>query len=278
MQQRSDPLRAGGGRTGRRSAAPGIALLAAAALALGACTGGTATATPSVPDLPFEGTAWRLTEYVGRAGGVVAVRRVEVTATFADGIVAGNGGCNAYRGPYTLDGAAIEIGALASTGMACAGAAEPVEEAYFQILPLMTAVTVRGDTLELANDAGTITLRYEAAQPVDLTETRWVATGINDGSGVASVTGDEVTAIFGGGGSVAGNGGCNTYDGPYTVDGTAIAIGPLVATRMACPVLDQETAFFAALEASTTFAISGDALELRDDEGTLQVSFTAAAP
>lgn len=256
-----------------------LTLVAAAALALAACTGGSATATPSGPDLPFEGTDWRLIEYVGKAGGVVAVRRVEVTATFADGTVAGNGGCNAYRGPYTLDGETIEIGDLASTAMACTGAAEPVEEAYFQILPLMTTVAVRGSTLELANDTGTITLRYEAAQPVDLTETEWIATGINNGrGGVESVTGAEVTAVFGGGGSVAGSGGCNTYNGPYTVDGATIAIGPLVATRMACPTLDQETAFFAALEASTTFAISGDTLELRDDAGALQVSFAAAAP
>jgi heat shock protein HslJ len=275
MQQRRTPT-----RSGRRPAARLIAVLATAGLALAACTGGGATAGPSGPDLPFEGTDWRLIEYVGQAGGVVAVRRVEVTATFADGIVAGNGGCNAYRGPYTLDGEAIEIGDLAATAMACTGAAEPVEEAYFQILPLMTSVAVAGSTLELANDAGTITLRYEAAQPVDLIETKWVATGINNGRGaVESVAGDaEVTAIFGGGGSVAGNGGCNTYNGPYTVDGSAIAIGPLMSTKMACPTLDQETAFLAALAASTTFVISGDTLELRDDEGALQVSFTAAAP
>jgi heat shock protein HslJ len=277
MQQLDAPTRAG-----TRPAARVIAALAAAALALAACTGtgGGASSAPSGPDLPFEGTDWRLTEYVGKAGGVVAVRRVEVTATFADGTVAGNGGCNAYRGPYTLDGETIAIGDLAATAMACTGAAQPVEEAYFQILPLMTRVAVAGDTLELANDAGTITLRYEAAQPVELTETKWVATSINNGRGaVESVTGDvEVTAIFGGGGSVAGSGGCNTFNGPYTVDGSTIAIGPLMSTKMACPTLDQETAFFAALAASTTFAISGDTLELRDDEGALQVSFAAAAP
>lgn len=264
---------------GLRPVVRALTLVVAAALALAACTGATATATPASPDRPFEGTDWRLLEYVGKAGGVVAVRRVEVTATFADGIVEGNGGCNAYRGPYTLDGASIEIGDLASTAMACTGAAEPVEEAYLQILPVVTTVAVRGDTLELRNDTGTITLRYEASQPVALTETKWVATGINNGSGgVVSVTGSEVTAVFGGGGSVAGNGGCNTFNGPYTTDGDIIAIGPLVTTRMACPELDQETAFLAALEAATTYAISGDTLELRDDSGALQVSFTAAAP
>lgn len=262
-----------------RPVARALPLVAAAALALAACTGAGATATPSGPDLPFEGTDWRLIEYVGKAGGVVAVRRVEVTATFADGTVVGNGGCNPYRGPYTLDGEKIEIGNLASTAMACTGAAAPVEEAYFQILPLMTRVAVQGDVLELANDAGTITLRYEASQPVPLTDTRWVATGINNGKGaVTSVTGDQVTAIFGGGGTVAGNGGCNTFNAPYTIDGTAIAIGPLVATRMACPDLEQETAYFTALESASVYRIVGDVLELRDDTDALQVSFTATAP
>jgi heat shock protein HslJ len=76
---------------------------------------------------------------------------------------------------------------------------------------------------------------------------------------------------------VAGNGGCNQFNGPYAIDGDAIEIGPLVATKMACPALDQEGAYFAALEAATTWSISADQLELRDAEGALQVSFTAGA-
>lgn len=262
-----------------------LALAAAASVALAACTGGGASPTvePSerVASVPFEGTDWQLTEYVGKAGGVVSIpAAVEVTATFADATVAGSSGCNTYRGPYTIDGDAIEIGAIAATAMACAGAAAPVEEAYLQLLPLMTTVAVAGDTLELRNEAGTIVLRYQAVEPTELSGTKWVATGINNGTGaVSSVGGDaEVMAVFGSDGTVAGNGGCNTFNGPYTVDGSAIAIGPLMSTKMACPTLDQESAYLAALQAATTYAISGDKLELRDAEGALQVSFTATAP
>jgi heat shock protein HslJ len=259
-----------------------LSLLAAAALVFAACAGAgsSPSAAPDGPAAPFEGTDWRLVEYVGQAGGVVSVpATVEVTATFDAGTVAGNGGCNAYRGQYTVDGTAIEIGQLAATAMACTGAAAPVESAYLQILPLMTSFAVTGSRLELANESGSILLRFEVVEASDLGGTKWVATGINNGTGgVASVTGEpEVTAIFGGGGTVAGNGGCNQFSGPYTIDDGAIEIGPLVATKMACPALDQESAYFAALEAATTWSIRADQLELRDAAGALQVSFAAGA-
>ena len=99
--------------------------------------------------------------------------------------------------------------------------------------------------------------------------------------GVASVAaGTEVTAIFAEDGTVAGSGGCNTFNGTYTVDGAGIAFGPIASTKMACeqPAMDQETTFFAALAASSTYAISGDELELRDPDGALQVGFRATAP
>jgi heat shock protein HslJ len=37
----------------------------------------------------------------------------------------------------------------------------------------------------------------------------------------------------------------------------------------------QEAAYFAALEAATTFEVRNQTLELRDDEGALQVAFEA---
>ena len=61
--------------------------------------------------------------------------------------------------------------------------------------------------------------------------------------------GTELTAVFRLN-KVAGSSGCNTYQGPYTTNGSLAAIGPLATTRMACPddVMTQETAFLAALQ------------------------------
>lgn len=57
-----------------------------------------------------------------------------------------------------------------------------------------------------------------------------------------------------------------------------MTIGPLAATERACAdeeVTQQEAAYLAALENATTFSITGDTLELRDETGALQVGYTA---
>ncbi len=63
------------------------------------------------------------------------------------------------------------------------------------------------------------------------------------------MAGVDVTAVFDTRGKLSGNGGCNNYNGPYTVDGEKIKIGPLASTKMTCEqaVMDQESAYLAAL-------------------------------
>lgn len=267
-----------------RSLRPVLALAAIASIALAACSAGGASpsaapAEPGAEAAPFEGTTWQLAEYATEGGAAVPVPElVAATATFADGTVSGNGGCNSFNASYTLDGSSIEIGAVASTLIACEGPASTVETAFFTTFPKMTNVAVTGETLELTGDGGKLILRFTVAETAELTGTPWVATGINNGvGGVESVgAAPAVTATFGEDGTVTGSGGCNNYNGTYEMDGTSISFGPIASTKMACDALEQETAFFAALAASTTYAISGTTLELRDGDGALQVSFSAA--
>ena len=47
------------------------------------------------------------------------------------------------------------------------------------------------------------------------------------------IPGSVITAVFEDG-QVRGTTGCNSYSGPYQVDGDRIAIGPLAVTEMAC--------------------------------------------
>ena len=58
----------------------------------------------------------------------------------------------------------------------------------------------------------------------------------------------------------------------------SIAIGPLMGTMMSCSETTDtfERRYLAALEAATTWAIVSGALELRDDEGALQVMASSA--
>ena len=68
-------------------------------------------------------------------------------------------------------------------------------------------------------------------------------------------------------GAVAGDAPCNAFRGPQTVPYPWIAIGPLAATRRACPDMASETAYLAALEAMTLAEVAGDVLILTDDAG-----------
>jgi heat shock protein HslJ len=59
----------------------------------------------------------------------------------------------------------------------------------------------------------------------------------------------------------SGTSGCNQYGGSYTLDGNAIAFGPMAVTEMACPdpQMAVEAAYLAALTAASTWAIPADA-------------------
>jgi len=114
--------------------APAMAAEAAYMAILQTCDGyriksGTLTLTEDSNDrLVFEvqepielsGTSWVVTGYNNGAGAVQSVALDStLTIQFAkDGAVEGNAGVNAYSGDYTVEGAAIKIGPLATTRMA----------------------------------------------------------------------------------------------------------------------------------------------------------------
>ena len=79
----------------------------------------------------------------------------------------------------------------------------------------------------------------------------------------------EMFVRFGGGGRLAGHGGCNRFTGSYKLTGDAIELGPLAVTRMAClkPVMDHEARFLRALESAARFARDRAKLSLADEAG-----------
>ena len=70
---------------------------------------------------------------------------------------------------------------------------------------------------------------------------------------------------------VEGHGGCNRFRGPYTFDGGAIKIGPLLSTKMACSpeVMDAEQAWFQMLEKASSAEPTIKTLTLKDDSGAV---------
>jgi heat shock protein HslJ len=252
-----------------------IAGLAIAAAGLAACTGSTGGTGGTL-----DGQTWALTSYAKGGTMTNVPADVLVDATFENGTVSGSGGCNRYTGSYTADGSKLTFGPLGSTQMACVGAASDVESAYFANLAASATYTATAETLTIFDSKGASILVYGVAKPGQLGGVEWHATGINNGKQavVSVVDGTDPTATYDAAGTVSGNGGCNTFNGPAVVDGTSIAIGPLASTKMACAdqaASDQETYYFAALQNATTWEVRGSTLELRDDSGALQVLFEA---
>jgi heat shock protein HslJ len=269
---------------------PLVALTALAVVALAACTS-TGGSSPSadasgspVAAASLEGTPWQLTDYVGPGGGMLPVPdAVAATALFEGGRVSGSTGCNTYTGAYTLEGDALTVSGVATTMMACEPIPAAVEQAFTTALSSVATYRIAGDVLELTTAQGTVGLRFAVAQAPSLTGTRWVATQINNGTGgvTSVVAGTTVTAVFGEDGKMAGTSGCNDYSGSYTVDGSSMTLTGLTSTRKACmddAVTAQEAQYLAALERVTSFTIAGDILQLRAEDGALQVGYQATLP
>jgi heat shock protein HslJ len=131
------------------------------------------------------------------------------------------------------------------------------------------------DSLMLADAAGAELLAYVKA-PTDPLAGAWTVTGYNNGAQavVSPIAGTDLTVEFGPAGQVAGNSGCNSYSGPFTLDGSNLTVGPLASTMMACAddVMAQETQFLTALQTPTTVEVSGPVVTLRAANGETQLT------
>lgn len=119
-----------------------------------------------------------------------------------------------------------------------------------------------------------------AGSEVPLDGSLWTLTGyVNTGREIVSpLPGSEITLEFKEQG-VSGNAGCNGYFGSYTLDGAKIAIGPVGATEVFCePVelMEQESAYLAALQSAATYHIDGSRMEIRNATGAPLVTFQLA--
>jgi len=75
---------------------------------------------------------------------------------------------------------------------------------------------------------------------------------------------------------MTGSTGCNTMGGTYELDGDHLRFSGLFMTRKACPGgVSWEPDYPRALEAVSTWKITGDHLELYDDLGSMLARFEA---
>jgi heat shock protein HslJ len=243
--------------------------------------GGAGTGTA----IPLEGTLWKLDGYLNSQGEWVSVLPgTEVTAKFDAGQVGGSAGCNGYFGPYERSGNSLTFGVIGVTEMYCAPEALMTQESeYLAALDSAASYQIADRRLEIANADGETALTFSVLEPAPLTGTTWQLNGYNDGQGgfVSVLSGTEITAVFDDG-QVAGSAGCNDYTALYAVEGNAITFGPAATTRKMCSepegIMEQESAYLAALESVTTFQIEGDELTLMNADGVRVATFTVFDP
>jgi heat shock protein HslJ len=84
------------------------------------------------------------------------VSGTEITATFADGTLRGSAGCNSYQAVYGVDGAALAVGSIAFTEMACLDPEGVMEQEgrFLEVLQDVVAAEVYGQQLWLETGDG----------------------------------------------------------------------------------------------------------------------------
>ncbi len=147
-----------------------IAAAAALAVTLAAC-GETASVTPApsaaAPATDLKSSLWPSSWVATEIAGKPVVTGSEPTLVFdADGKVSGNGTCNRFAGPSTIEAGTLKFGALISTKMACVGEGLNEQEmAYFTALGTVEKAEITSaGTLEITSTGGNFT-RFRAATP-----------------------------------------------------------------------------------------------------------------
>jgi heat shock protein HslJ len=110
----------------------------------------------------------------------------------------------------------------------------------------------------------------------ELTAHTWVLDGADSTPAIRST--QTVTLTFYDDDTLSGDGPCNRYHGPFSIDGTDLTIGPIAQTRMACEQarMDAEHRYSTALEAVTSMdatdrnrlVLNGDGVSLSYDAAT----------
>jgi heat shock protein HslJ len=221
------------------------------------------------------GTNWQLTTLNNQS----PIDGTTISLDFASTTEAGGtNGCNRYGTTYEAGRIRMSFGPAFETSMACPPEIMAQAQSYMEALAATTFFSLTADQLRLFDENLTMMAEFAPASSA-LAGTSWDVINYNNGrEAVVSVLADtSITAVFDEDGTISGSAGCNSYFGPYTAEAGAIEIGPLASTRMACAedgVMEQEAAFLAALETASTYKITGNSMEMRDEGGALVAMFS----
>jgi heat shock protein HslJ len=224
---------------------------------------------------PLANSDWQLTQIAGRP----LPSGTPVTLLFSVLNAGGFSGCNQFTVDYATEDTGLRFGPVAGTRMSCGEALDTFESAYYAGLGAITHWKIANDVLTLTTGTGEERLVYGRMAPASV-EGPWTVTAANNGQGAVSSVPAGVSASisFMPDGTVEGFGGCNNFNGGYSVNASKIAIGPLLAQLKACgePADGFERQLLVALQTATKWSVTGGTLDLRDDNNAQQVSATTA--
>jgi heat shock protein HslJ len=206
------------------------------------------------------GTQWQLSTL----GGADVLEDTNITLVFdEDGRSGGSSGCNTYGSGYEMTDGGLSFTNPTSTMMACSPQeVMEQEQAYFAaLIDAKGYEMVDGQLVIIYGDGQQ--LIFNPMTTLDGTSWQLVALGDSDVVGNLDLT-------FGEDGRVSGSGGCNVFNSAYVADGSTVTFEPLLSTRRACidtASSEQETAYFAALEAATSYELADGQLTITYGEG-----------
>ncbi|MEM7119130.1 MAG: META domain-containing protein [Chloroflexota bacterium] len=239
-----------------------------------ACTPAGSNGTDEAPidtENPLLNTNWDLV-----ALGAEDMRDKGFTLAFTADSLGGSDSCNQFGAPYTIAGntLSLENGEFFRTTAGCPEPTLSLADAYL-------AALVEGGTFVLSEDdltitTETITLAFEKPVSAELLGTEWQLSGLDkDGLSIVHMAIDKNISLQIEGDIMSGSGGCNSYSGSVTVDGSQISFGNATSTLMACvgEIGERETEFMAMLEQVASYDILRQSLRFYDADGTMIAIF-----
>jgi putative lipoprotein len=148
----------------------------------------------------------------------------------------------------------------------------------YQVLTLGHGSEIGSMTLRKVSDSATVSLGGGAPVKVSLRDTYWKLIQVGDREVNPGDTQQEANLIFHKeNGRLTGSGGCNRLMGSYIADGSSLHFNGVASTRMACSHGNEiESGLLGALEHVRGWKITGQKLDLLDENGQSLAQFAAA--